>query len=476
LADLQLLSGGGSVEKPQRLTPGLLLEVIRQSLGAKLRFNELTLRPELDGSPIPDSDLQHFYIKASLAGYKVDKVTGRDALLCAARRNSYHPIRDYLNHIADDSGVSEADIDSLATTYLGTTDSLYDQMLAATLIGAVNRVMVPGCKFDTCTVLHGAQGICKSTFWKVLASPAWFCDTPNEEKDLKLAIHCCWIYEIAELETKTGNKEAGAIKALLSSSVDMFRVPYGTGVEEHPRPSILVGSCNRDDFLRDPTGARRFWVITLPHDPNKSERIDIKKLEAARDSIWKSAVMAYRSGRTPVLSPDGQVDSNNRNVGFEPENIWLEPLRRWSIAAPLSFSTADALVGSGLRQKDHLNSHDQRIAAEALRSLGFVQDKNQTRHEGRRVRAWRHTSVRSVADGLSKTGQNRSSAMEVRDLTQISDKNHNNNNNNNNNNTSRYVGGVCVREKGRDMSESSESMGSDPLQGSGWDVTDHLNQ
>jgi predicted P-loop ATPase len=315
-------------------------------------------------------------------------------------------------------------------------------MLAATLIGAVNRVMVPGCKFDTCTVLHGAQGIYKSMFWKVLASPAWFCDTPNEDKDLKLAIHRCWIYEIAELETKTGNKEAGAIKALLSSSVDLFRVPYGSSVEEHPRPSILVGSCNRDDFLRDTTGARRFWVITLPHDPNKSERIDVKKLEAARDSIWKSAVMAYRAGRTPVLSSDGQVDSNNRNVGYEPENIWLEPLRRWSIAAPASFSTAEALIESGLRQKDHLNSHDQRIAAEALRVLGFVRDKHQTRSEGRRSRLWRCSLTSSAAsddDDPSEAGRNGSSAGGLGGLSQTSYKNNNNNG---------YVGGEYVRRMG----------------------------
>jgi hypothetical protein len=55
--------------------------------------------------------------------------------------------------------------------------------------------------------------------------------------------------------------------------------------------------------------------------------------------------------------------------------------------------------------------------------------------------------------------------MEVKDLTQISDNNNNNNNN-------RYVRGVCVGEKGSDMSEFAESNWSDPLQGSAWDVSE----
>jgi predicted P-loop ATPase len=461
MANLQILRQGGTIEKPLKLTPGLLIDELRQNLGTRLRFNELTLRPENDGKSISDNELQHFYIMASEVGWKIDKVAARDALICAARRNSYHPIREYLEHIADNREVPVADIDSLATTYLGTADSLYDEMLAATLIGAVNRVMVPGCKFDTCTVLRGAQGICKSTFWKVLASPGWFCDTPNEDKDLKLAIQTCWIYEIAELETKTGNKEAGAIKALLSSSVDMFRVPYGTGIEEHPRPSILVGSCNRDDFLRDSTGSRRFWVINLAQNPAKGEQIDIKKLEKDRDSIWKAAVIAYRAGREPVLNSKSQLESNQRNSGFEPENIWLEPLQKWLITAPASFSTADALVGSGLRQKDHLSSNDQRMAAEVLRALDFVQDKHQTRDGSRRSRLWRRASDVSDANELSETRQKDCSAEVLKDLSQISD-----------NNMKLLDNDISIYKGIRKISESSETNRQQRLQGSSWDVSE----
>jgi len=429
VADLQIIQsglpmGGGTIAKPEPLNPGRLSSELLQNFGSRLRFNELTLKPELDGKPMPDQMLQHFYVTLGQVGWKIEKGAARDALLYAARLNSYHPIREYLEHLEVDGQVEAADLDSLATTYLGTADPLYDAMLAATLIGAVARVLRPGCKFDTCTVLRGSQGIFKSTFWKALASPAWFCDTPNDDKDLKLAIQTCWIYELAELETKTGNKEAGAIKALLSSSVDNFRVPYGAGIEEHPRPSILVGSCNRDDFLRDSTGSRRFWVIDLPQDPDQGQCINIPQVRQDRDAIWKAALLAYRAGRLPILSPVHQLASNNRNRGYEPEHIWLAPLQKWlKTYAPSEFSTDEALIGAGLRDKERLGPHDQRIAAELLRDLGYARDEHQLRKDGKRMpRMWRRASDDSDPEPPSETEQTACSAVSQGDLSQISDE------------------------------------------------------
>ena len=416
---------GGTIAKPEPLNPGRLSSELLQNLGSRLRFNELSLKPELDDKPMPDHMLQHFYVTLGQVGWKIEKGPARDALLYAARLNSYHPIKEYLKHLEVNAEIEPVDLSNLATTYLGTADPLYDAMLAATLIGAVSRVLRPGCKFDTCTVLRGAQGIFKSTFWKALASPAWFCDTPNDDKDLKLAIQTCWIYELAELETKTGNKEAGAIKALLSSPEDSFRVPYGGGIEDHPRPSIFVGSCNRSDFLRDETGSRRFWVIDLPHDPDRGQQIDIAKVRGHRDRIWKAALLAYRAQRTPILNPDEQLESNRRNRGYEPEHIWLAPLQRWleQPATPEYFTTDQALVGARLRDDCKLGSQDARSAASLLRDLGYQQDQHQTRIDGgKRARMWRRASVVSDQPAPSETVQTYCRAMDQPLVPQISDQ------------------------------------------------------
>ena len=166
-------------------------------------------------------------------------------------------------------------------------------MLKMTLISAVARVKDRGCKFDNCCVLVGKQGTGKSTFWRYLASDAFFADTwQPKPQDLAMMLQRCWIFEIAELDRISPNSEkATTLKALLSSPIDTFRRPYGRSIGSYPRPSIMVSSCNRTDFLNDPTGSRRYWVINL-----EGKLINNKKVLNDRNRIWKAAVLAYKEG------------------------------------------------------------------------------------------------------------------------------------------------------------------------------------
>jgi predicted P-loop ATPase len=384
--------------KPQPLLPGQLAIKLREELSGRLRFNELTLTPEMDDAPIPGHSLDELYIALSERGWKIDKGKAVDAVLRVARENAYHPVVQYLEHIEQDNGIVPAGLDALATTYLGTTDPLYDQMLAATLIGAVARAMEPGYKFDSCCVLRGPQGIFKSTTWRILASPEWFNDTPQaNEKDLKLAIHTCWIYELAELDAVTGRKEAAEVKAVLSSPVDNFRPPYARVSEKHPRRSIMVGTCNRDDFLRDETGSRRFWVIEV------NKPINTDGLRDDRDRIWRAAVLAYRAGRRPFLSTHDQAESERRNLGYAPEHPWLALLLRWMPSAPIEFTSDQALTGSGCVGESRIERKHQNEVAPLLRSLGFTRDQHQSRPDGgTRPRFWRRVAqpVSTSDDGV----------------------------------------------------------------------------
>ena len=46
----------------------------------------------------------------------------------------------------------------------------------------------------------------------------------------------------------------------MTDKVCRYRKPYGKGLSKE-RGSIFVASVNTTDFLRDPTGNCRFWVI-----------------------------------------------------------------------------------------------------------------------------------------------------------------------------------------------------------------------
>ena len=179
---------------------------------------------------------------------------------CAPRRpgESISPCRGVPGDPVKAPDLDPIDLDQIGSYWGVQDDQLSCRMLRVMLLGAVARIFEPGTKFDTMVVFKGEQGKGKSTSLRKLFGPQLLVDTQQpKHKDQILVLHRCWCYEAAELDYMTSRKESGLIKGLLSSAVDTFLAPYGRFIEAHPRRSIMVGTCNRDDFLRMPpvTGA-----------------------------------------------------------------------------------------------------------------------------------------------------------------------------------------------------------------------------
>ena len=378
----------GFVKKPSRLSPGQLVDLLEQALGQDLKWNCLTLEPEFESKLLIENIQNYFHIFLNQKGWTIGKADAQDALIFTAKKNSYNPVWEWLEGIKNDSNIYPVNIDSVATDFLGTNDPLDDKMLKAFLIGAVSRAAERGCKFDNMLVLKGPQGIFKSSFFKaLLPNPNWFCDTwePNR-KDLYMHLQTCFIYELAELETLTTKKAVGEVKGLLSSSIDTFRPPYGRNVIKAPRPSVMVGTVNEDSFLNDSTGSRRFWVIPLPQ--MEGQKIDIQKVKDEREAIWKAAILAWRAGEKPYLTDNDQKESNNRNKLFVQENIFYEPLRTWTSGHSNErfFTSDEAIIESGIKEREQIRNYDFKIAKDALESLGYVQEEK--RINGVKARWW----------------------------------------------------------------------------------------
>ena len=375
---------GEPVSKPQRLGPGELSGFFSDQHNSdkskpRLRFNEMTLMPELDGETIPVPEAELLYVQVSKKGGDISQKHAQDALRDASLDHSFDPVKEYLIGVRDNPDIKPADITQLSTHFLGVADELSNRQLAMCAIGAVRRVFEPGCKHDTCLVLHSEeQGKNKSTFWNRLASDSFFNDTgQRNDKDFLLAAHSCWIYELAEIETVTSNQAIGALRQLLSSKKDLFRAPYAAAVDEHKRRGIFVGSVNKTDFLRDPYGTRRWHVITLP--PGHS--IPLERLDnGGRDSFWKAAILAMEKGEDNHLSKDWEELSEARNVAFKEELLYEGRFAAW-LSGSLKFqgqpwngqpfTTDDALHLSGCRDRGSIEEKHKRAAADALRSLGF---------------------------------------------------------------------------------------------------------
>lgn len=374
-----------SGEKLQKIEADQLLELLSQC-PKPFRYNVFTQQIEQEEKVIEGID--RYYLQLAKQRVKVSKELAMDCVVEVARKNSYDPVKAYLQHCS--LTATPVYIDRLASTYLRPQDAtkteptLYDNMLKCTLIAAVRRVYEPGCKFDQACVLMGEQGARKSSFWKALGGN-FFSDALRDiqSKDDLMVLHRSWIMEWAELDHITNKRHAGQVKAFLSQSTDMFRVPYGKNTEAFPRRGIIVGSTNRDDgFLVDDTGNRRFWVIPVRATVKDPIRVDLLMKEV--DGIWASAVHSYLNNEPSALSVEQEEQVYKENVEYMLQSPWRAPIETW-LREPknrFEYITAELLLTEAVgKPVERQTRSDQMQVASIMKELGYK--KTKTRVNGR---------------------------------------------------------------------------------------------
>lgn len=213
-----------------------------------------------------------------------------DALAIEVQRTSFHPIQDYIKSIEWDR---KKRIDTLLIDYFGAEDNSYTRAaIRKALCASVARVFEPGTKYDMVLILVGPQGTYKSTFIRKLGMK-WFSDTFTtvQGKEAYEQLQGAWIIEMAELSAFK-KSEAESIKQFISKEEDYFRPAYGRTVETYKRQCVFFGTTNDTDFLKDPTGNRRFNPIDIhPENATKSVPKDLTQSEI--DQIWAEAYQLF---------------------------------------------------------------------------------------------------------------------------------------------------------------------------------------
>lgn len=236
---------------------------------------------------------------------KATKSDVADAIDACAGEHPYHPIRDYLEALSWDS---DPRLDTLFIDYLGAVDTPYIRAVTRkAFTAAVARVMRPGVKYDTMTIIIGAQGRYKSTLLAKMGG-AWFSDSLRNfgTKDSMETIQGTWINEIAEMQAMN-NSEIDAVKAFLSKLSDYYRASYAHFPAERARQCVFFGTTNTHDCLRDTTGGRRFLPVDIDQQPRKKDVF--RDLDAERDQLWAEAVTRWRMGEVLHLSKNLEVEA-----------------------------------------------------------------------------------------------------------------------------------------------------------------------
>ncbi|MEC9312929.1 MAG: VapE domain-containing protein [Pseudomonadota bacterium] len=355
-----------------------------------LAHNLMTQRDEWQGGELNDAAVSLARMALERRGLEtVAKELVQDAAKFVAKRREFHPIRDYYDALRWDG---QPRADTWLIRHAGAEDSPYVRAVSRKfLIAMVARVMRPGCKHDHVLVLIGKQGRLKRSACRVLAGDDYFSDTlPSIRGDKTEAMRHLQGKQLVELAELAPSRKTDAedLKAFLSGAVDRVRMPYAKFDQSFPRQCVFVGTTNEDQFLRDATGGRRFWPVTVP------QVIDVAALAEERDQLFAVVAAAYRDGETWWLDPEFEAehaapvqaaayvsDSWEEDVAAWLDNPTVEALDE-EVKPKAETTVAEVLNALGV-SSDRQSQANQKRAGDVLRTLGW------TKHHTMRGKVWR---------------------------------------------------------------------------------------
>ena len=237
------------------------------------------------------------YLRQNYAELK-DKQGIEDTVIRFASENSFNAVKIFLEGLPKWDGTPRAE--NLFVKFLHAEDSDFTREVTLKwLLGAIARVYHPGCDFQICLVLQGAQRIGKSKLVKMLGGKEqvnpngqnWHVALKDSVDDAHAvdALQKGWIIEIEEFSAAR-KAEINALKTFLSADDDTRRFSYDKYATTRKRHVAFVVTCNDGQFLRDPTGNARFIIVKCSQ--KKFDRVPGMTPEYIRQ-VWAEVYQRY---------------------------------------------------------------------------------------------------------------------------------------------------------------------------------------
>lgn len=372
-----------------------------------------------EGEWTDQDDLQLGNWLAKQAGLIIRSTrTITDGVAMAAYDNAFHPVMDYLNALPTWDGVER--LPYWLSECAGARESDYTRLVGPWFImNLVRRVRNPGCQADYMFVLEGAQGKRKSTLLRTLVgNDEWFADTPMKigDKDALLSLAGKWLYEFGELDS-FGKAEATTVKQYLTSRIDRVREPFGRRHVDRPRSCCFAGTTNQGEYIKDSTGARRFWPVKC------EDEIDLAKLDMWRDQLFAEAMARLDSKDEarrrcwPTREEESEYldeEQEGRQIGdpwFDKIAEWVESEEMWRVNKLRDithFTSAEILQDCLKVHMDRIDGARQmamRVGA-IMHKLGWKKVRDGAK-AGNQSRVWRYERPEpssSAQGGTSEPG------------------------------------------------------------------------
>lgn len=337
------------------------------------------------------SDISITQTAATLERYGLNCTIDRaaKAIQVAANEKRFHSARVYFNTLEWD-GTSR--LESMFQNHFGSQSEApeYLSMIARKwMTAAIRRVMEPGCKFDHVLILESAkQGLYKSAALKALATfngETYHTDSVSivdlSNKDTAMKLQGNMIVELAEL-SGFSRKDDETIKNWITQTIDEIRIPFSREISKFPRQFVFAATTNNSEYLKDPTGNRRFWPVTI------EKYIDIDGLNAEKDQLWAEAVHLYKSGfYVGVTHEENELAEKERAKRFN-RDPWDDLVMQIVSGLAIDeFKSSEVIDKMNLKTVEK-NSTTMRRVSNILKMNGYDNSPRWDNKDKKTIRLW----------------------------------------------------------------------------------------
>jgi predicted P-loop ATPase len=312
----------------------------------------------------------------------------RDSVKRVAKMNRFDSAIEWINSLKWDG---KERVKRFMPDYMGADDTSYTQAVASYMWCALaGRVLSPGCKADAAPVFVGDQYIGKSfAVASIAPDPQFFTEIrfDEQEDNLSRKMRGRLVAEFAELRG-LHSREMEAIKAFITRQYENWIPKYQEFATIFPRRLLFIGTTNKDEFLADDTGNRRWFPV--------------KVYKADTDAIIKDRLQLWAEGKE-IFNQQGIKHyydmANNLASEIHQEymmsDVWEDVIARWldtDDAVAGKPSTCDFLqVTRILSEALNVNSNNMRKidamrVASILKKLGYK--KHVKRVNGINTKVW----------------------------------------------------------------------------------------
>ncbi|HVW53024.1 MAG TPA: VapE domain-containing protein [Trinickia sp.] len=333
---------------------GNVVKALRAPLECGSRIARDTFRAQnmIDGRVATDEDITELQMRLESRDFvKLSKELVRDAFYKVAYENQYDSAIDWANSLAWDGAPR---IEAFLAKHFGADDTPYVHAVSRYMWTALaGRALTPGIQADMVPVLVGPQGIGKSQGVRAMAPAVeLFCELGFEERDVEASrkMRGRLVIEFSELRGMSA-RDVESVKAFITRQTELFRDLYRNSMTEFHRRHLFIGTTNKDQFLSDDTGERR-WL------PVRVTRCEPTAIERERDQLWAEAVIAFRAHG--IAWRDAQRLAISEHEAYKISDLWEPQIAAW-------LDAVDEFSSEGPpRERDFLPTNEVMVSALGL--------------------------------------------------------------------------------------------------------------